>query len=99
MNAEYFNLLAGDLGDIQSKETELEIPAFLTPEWGRMERMIAEAQAAREAAAVGRHSRRKRKTAQKKHRQRVNNRIGILIVPVFASLLILAEKLLDLLLL
>lgn len=74
-------------------EKEIDIPFFMTTEYRRRERHIAEAEEARAAAAVGRE-RRKLRSAERKKRE---FRVGFAVVASIYIVLILAEKLASLL--
>ena len=70
-------------GEIQTEENELNIPYFMTVDWKRMERCIAEAEEARRAAAIGAERRKLRRKAKAER----NGRIGIIGIVMFVGFL------------
>lgn len=74
-------------------EKEIDIPFFMTAEYRRTERRIAEAEQARVAAAVGKERRKLRKAEQ----QRRDFRVGTAVTVGIFALLVLAVNLVELL--
>ena len=81
-------------GEARVKEKELEIPYFMTVDWKRMERRIAEAEEARRAAAIGAERRKLRRKARAER----NFRMGFAVLIVVSGLLVVVNALMELIL-
>lgn len=78
----------------EAPEKELEIPYFMTVDWKKMERRIAEAEEARRAAAIGAERRKLRRKARAER----NFRKGFAVLMVVSGVLMVVNALMELIL-